>query len=102
MKIGYSYRINRLKNNHTEGGRKVRKQESAASASRVSITMTAQNDDRSSDYFQDDSRQAQEKISGHAVATVAVEFPLPVDVIRHQYDNKSQTRFRSLPRGYKY
>lgn len=53
-------------------------------ASQVIITRNAQNDDLILDHFQDDSRLAQEIISGHTIARVSVEFPLPVNKIQHQ------------------
>jgi hypothetical protein len=53
-------------------------------ASRVTITRNAQNDGHILDYFQDDSRLAQEPTSGHTIAKVSVVFPLPVNVIQHQ------------------
>ena len=53
-------------------------------ASQVIITRNEQNDDLILDYFQDDSRLAQEIISGHTIARVSVEFPLPVNKIQHQ------------------
>ena len=53
-------------------------------AAQVIIRSNAQNDDLILDYFQDDSRLAQEIISGHTIARVSVEFPLPVNKIQHQ------------------
>lgn len=50
-------------------------------ASRVIISRNAQNNDLILDYFQDDSRLAQEIISGHTISKVSVEFPLPNNII---------------------
>ena len=34
------------------------------------------------DYYQDDNRLAQERISGHTIASVSVEFPLPFNMLQ--------------------
>ena len=50
-------------------------------ASRVIITRNAQNNDLILDYLQDSNRLAQEIISGHTIARVSVEFPVPLNVV---------------------
>ena len=51
-------------------------------ASRIIITRNAQNNDLLLDYYQDDNRLAQERISGHTIASVSVEFPLPFNMLQ--------------------
>ena len=51
-------------------------------ASRVIITRSAQNNDLLLDYYQADNRLAQERISGHTIAKVSVEFPLPFNMLQ--------------------
>jgi hypothetical protein len=53
-------------------------------ASRVIITRNAQNNDLILDYYQDDNRLAQDRISGHTIARVSVEFPLPFNMLQRQ------------------
>ena len=75
--IGNPYRINQSENNHTEVGEKsANKNLPHPEASRVIITSSAQNNDLMLDYFQKDSRVAQEIISGHTFARVFIEFPI--------------------------
>jgi len=50
----------------------------------VIITRNAQNNDLILDYLQDDNKIAQEIITGHTIARVSVEFPLPLDLLQHQ------------------
>jgi hypothetical protein len=77
-----TYRVKRSKDIHLKSGGSPKNKD--LPHPEVIISKNAQNDDLILDYFQDDNRLAQEIISGHTIARVSVEFPLPLSLLEHQ------------------